>query len=277
VFLRPHGHTLKSRAIKNYRHLISRLQNFALQLSYLPRTLRLVWSATRNWTLAWGIVLIVQGLLPAAAVYLTALLVDSLVAAVTAGGSWESARPVLFLALLMGGVLLFIELLQSAASLIRTAQAELIRDHLNALIHEKSVAADIAFYESPEYHDRLEQARNELSSRPLALLENGGALLQNLITLVAIGALLIPYGVWLPAALALSTLPALFVVLHFNLRYHHWWKQTTADRRWAQYYDGILTSSRFAPELRLFDLAPFFSVGLPALARKAENRAAEID
>jgi ATP-binding cassette subfamily B protein len=249
---------LKSRVLKNYRHLISRLQNFGIQLSYLPRTLRLVWSATRNWTLAWGIVLIVQGLLPAAAVYLTALLVDSLVTAVKAGGSWESARPFLFLALLMGAVLLFIELFQSAGSLIRTAQAELIRDHLNALIHEKSVAADIAFYESPEYHDRLEQARNELSSRPLALLENGGALLQNIITLLAIGALLIPYGVWLPVALALSTVPALFVVLHFNLRYHHWWKQTTADRRWAQYYDGILTSSRFAPELRLFDLAPYF-------------------
>ena len=142
----------------------------------------------------------------------------------------------------MGAVLLLIELVQSASTWIRTAQAELIRDHLSALIHEKSVAADIAFYESPEYHDRLEQARNDLSSRPLALLEASGALLQNIVTLVAIGALLVPYGIWLPFALAVSTAPALFVVLRFNLRYHHWWKQTTADRRWAQYYDTMLTS-----------------------------------
>ena len=170
-------------------------------------------------------------------------LVDSMVTAVKAGGSWESARHVLFPAVFMGGVMLLIELVQSASSWIRTAQAELIRDHLSALIHEKSVAADIAFYESPEYHDRLEQARNDLSSRPLALLEDGGALLQNIVTLLAIAALLVPYGIWLPLALAVSTAPALFVVLHFNLRYHRWWKQTTTDRRWAQYYDSMLTSS----------------------------------
>ena len=154
--------------------------------------------ATRNLTLAWAILLVVQGLLPAAAVYLTRPLVDSLVLAVNAGGSWESIRPVMLLAVSMGGVLLLTELVQSANSWIRTAQAELVRDHLSSLIHEKSVAADIAFYESPEYHDRLEQARNDLSSRPLALLEASGSLLQNIVTLVAIGALLVPYGVWLP-------------------------------------------------------------------------------
>ena len=238
--------------------LITRLHNFAAQLLYFPRTVGLIWVATRNLTLAWAILLIVQGLLPAVAVYLTRPLVDGLVLAVNAGGSWESIRPALLLAVYMGGVLLLTELVQSANSWIRTAQAELVRDHLSALIHEKSVAADIAFYESPEYHDRLEQARNDLSSRPLALLEAGGSLLQNIVTLVAIGALLVPYGVWLTLVLAISTAPALFLMLQFNLRYHRWWQQTTSARRLAQYYDGMLTMGPVAPELRLFDLGPYF-------------------
>jgi ATP-binding cassette, subfamily B, bacterial len=242
----------------SHLRLITGLHNFTTQLSYFPQTLRLIWGATRNLTLVWGILLIVQGFLPAAAVYLTRPLVDSLVSAVKAGGSWESIRHLLFLAVWMGGVLLFIELVQSASSWIRTAQTELIRDHLSALIHEKSVAADIAFYESPEYHDRLEQVRNDLSSRPLALLEASGALLQNVVTLLAITALLVPYGAWLPLALAISTAPALLVVLQFNLRYHRWWKQTTADRRLAQYYDGMLTTGPVAPELRLFNLGSYF-------------------
>jgi ATP-binding cassette, subfamily B, bacterial len=256
---------LKSHILKSHRALIAGFHNVIVQLSYLPLTLSLVWKATRKWTLAWTVLLFVQGLLPAAVVYLTKVLVDGLVIAVEAGGSWESARHVLFVALFMGAVLLLIELVQSASTWIRTAQAELIRDHLSALIHEKSVAADIAFYESPEYHDRLEQARNDLSSRPLALLEAGGALLQNIVTLLAIGALLVPYGVWLPLALVVSTAPALLVVLQFNLRYHHWWKQTTADRRWTQYYDSILTSSLVAPELRLFDLGFYFQSAYQAL------------
>jgi len=48
-------------------------------------------------------------------------------------------------------------------------------------------------------------------------------------------------------------LPA-FVVLHSNRDYHQWWQQTTADRRWTQYYDMMLTHSAVAAELRLFDL-----------------------
>ena len=230
--------------------------------------MRLVWTASRNWTGVWGVLLILQGLLPAAIVYVTKLLVDSVVAAVEAGGSWESTRHLLFLAILMGGIMLLMEVVQGASSWVRTAQAELVRDHLGALIHEKSAAADIAFYESPEYHDRLEQARNDLSSRPLALLEASGTLLQNIVTLVAVGALLVPYGIWWPFALAVSAAPALFVVLHFNLRYHHWWNQTTTDRRWAYYYDTMLTSGQVAPELRLFDLGPYFQSAYQRLRRR---------
>jgi ATP-binding cassette subfamily B protein len=249
---------LEMNGSQNCKSFMTALRNFAAQLANFPPTLRLIWAATGKLTLVWGILLVLQGLLPATAVYLTRPLVDSLVSAVNAGGSWESIRPALILALLMGGALLLMEVIQSANSWIRTAQAELVRDHLSALIHEKSLAADIAFYESSEYHDRLEQARNDLSNRPLALLESGGGLLQSAVTLVAIGALLLPYGFWLPLALALGTAPALFVVLQFNLRYHRWWTQTTPDRRLAQYYDSMLTMGPVAPELRIFDLGPYF-------------------
>ena len=234
------------------------LQKFVQQISYLPRTLNLIWGAARGWTIAWAILLVLQGILPAAAVYLTRLLVDSLVTAIRSGGSWESTRPTLIFAALMAGTMLLIELAQGASSWIRTAQAEFIRDHLSALTQQKSVAVDLAFYDSPEYHDHLERARSELSNRPLALLESSGSLLQNLITLLTMGALLIPYGVWLPFALFVSTLPAFFVVLRFNQRHHDWWKNTTSSRRRTQYYDAMLTSSPYAAELRLFDLGSYF-------------------
>jgi ATP-binding cassette subfamily B protein len=238
--------------------LTAQLHNLAVHLSYVSRTLHLIWTAARGWTLAWAILLVIQGLLPAASVYLTRLLVDSLVAAIGTGGSWESLRPIVFLAALMAGVMLLTELMLSASSWVRTAQAELIRDHLSALVHEKSVVVDLAFYESPEYHDRLDRARNDLSSRPSALLESGGYLLQHAITLLAMGALLVPYGVWLPIVLLVSILPTFYILLHFNQRSHRWWEQTTPDRRRAQYYDMLLTHSAVAAELRLFDLGPHF-------------------
>jgi len=44
---------------------------FRNQLPYLPRALRLVWNAAPRWTAAWLFLLVGQGLLPVALVYLT--------------------------------------------------------------------------------------------------------------------------------------------------------------------------------------------------------------
>jgi ATP-binding cassette subfamily B protein len=248
------------------KHKLSALlNNVKAQLVYLPQALRLVWDSSRRWTLAWAVLLVVQGLLPAATVYLTKILVDNLVVALSSGDPWAYANLVLWPAVLMGVTLLLTQVLQSVISWVSTAQSQYFQDHLSALIHQKSVAVDFAFYESPAFFDRLEQVRNEARSRPLALLNNIGSLVQNSITLVAMGAMLLPYGIWVPFALLLSTLPAFYILLRFNQRYHRWWQQTTTARRWAQYYDIMLTHSSAAAEVRLFNLGPHFQDGYQSL------------
>ncbi len=248
--------------------LTSRLRSAVAQLSYLQQTFHLVWSAARTWTLAWFILLVIQGLLPVATVYLTRILVNRLVAVVGIGSSWESIQPILVPGVLMAGILLLTEFLRSASEWIRTAQSELVQDHISALIHEKSVAVDLAFYESSEYYDRLNRARSDASSRSLSLLENSGSVLQNSITLLAMAAVLIPYGAWIPFVLLISTLPAFYVVLRLNRRQHWWWQRTTTDRRWLQYYEMLLTHSAIAAELRLFNLGPHFRSAYQVLRRR---------
>jgi hypothetical protein len=75
------------------------------QMSYLPRALSLVWSASRPWTTAWLVVVLLEGMTPAALVYLTRPLIDAIVSALGAGGSWESISPVLWPAGLMAAVI----------------------------------------------------------------------------------------------------------------------------------------------------------------------------
>lgn len=202
--------------------------------------------------------LVLQGLLPAAFVYLTRLLIDNLVLFLEVGQSGTNTRPLIILAGLIATALLLTEILKSLSEWVRTVQAELVQDYLSGLIHDQALRLDLAFYESPAYHDLLEQVSNEVMSRPLALLENTGSLLQNGITLVAIAGLIIPYGLWLPLVLFLSTLPALAVSLHYNRRYHQWWKDSTPDRRRVTYYNTLLTHSTIAAEIRLFDLGHHF-------------------
>ena len=238
------------------------------QLPYLPRAFSMVWEATGYWTLTWAILLLLQGVLPVGIVYLTRWLVDGLVAAVEAGGSWESVQPTLILVALMAGFMLANELLSSATGWIRTAQSELVKDHISHLIHEKSVAVDLAFYESPEYYDHLPRARAEAQYRPLALLENAGNLVKNSITLLAMAAVLIPLGLWLPIALLLSTLPALIVVLRYSSRQYQWRLSRTADERRSWYYDWLLTSGETAAELRLLDLGKHFQKAFQVLRER---------
>ena len=231
----------------------------------VARTLRLVWSAGRGWTLLWGVLLIVQGVLPVATVQLTRSLVDSLSGAVGAGGGWIHFRPVLIQASLMAAVLLLTEILQQVSEWVRTAQSEFIQDHISRLVQDRSVSVDIGFYETSAFHDRLHRARADAVTRPLALLESSGSALQNGITLVAMAAVLLPYGIWLPPVLLLSTLPAFYVVLRSSRRQHAWWNDTTVDRRRAQYFDILLTESFYAGEVRLFELAKHFQTAYQAL------------
>ncbi|MBM3861864.1 MAG: ABC transporter ATP-binding protein [Verrucomicrobia bacterium] len=224
--------------------------------------LALVWTAARNWTLAWFALLLFQGLLPAATVFLTKRVVDGLVAAIKTG---ENVGPLLVSAGLMAVVLLLAQLLSGAVSWIRAMQAELLSEHVHNLIHEKAIAADLASFESPDFYDHLHRARAEAGYRPLALLENAGGLLQNSITLLAMGALLARFGVWLPVILLVSAAPALLVVLRQNRRRHRWQLEATADERRSWYYDWLLTARESAGEIRLFGLGDYFRSAFQAV------------
>jgi ATP-binding cassette, subfamily B, bacterial len=241
------------------------------QLPLLPRGLALAWDAARPWTIAWLVLLVVEGLVPVGIVYFTKLLVDALVATTKNGAVWSQVREVLILVALLGGLTLLAEVVRAAIGWIRTVQAELLQDHINDLIHAKSIASDLAFYEFPEYYDHLHRARSEATYRPVALLENVGSLLQNGVTMVAMGAVLVVLGPWLAVALLVSTLPALWVAVHFNIVNYHWRQRVTADERRAWYYDRLLTQREAAAELRLFALGDHFRSAYRALRTRTRN------
>ncbi|MGH9938604.1 MAG: ATP-binding cassette domain-containing protein, partial [Blastocatellia bacterium] len=150
------------------------------------------------------------------------------------------------------------EVLREITGLVRRNQSELLQDHIAGLIYRQSIAADYAFYDLPEFYDHLHRARTDAVYRPEMLLESLGSLAQSLITLLAIGAVIVSFGWRLPVALLLSALPALAVVLYWTLRQFDWQKRVTEDERRIWYYDWLLTSSDTAAEVRLFDLGAHF-------------------
>jgi ATP-binding cassette subfamily B protein len=249
--------------------------NLSELLAYLPRALRLVWEASAGWTAAWMLVLVLQGLLPAATVALTKWVLDAGQAAIGGGLGWENVSLLAVPAGLMAAVLLATRVLDSVLSWIQTAQSEHVQDHITGLVHAKAVEVDMVFYESPAYYDLMNRATGAASGKPIEVITHAGSLMQSGITLLAIAGLLVPYGWWVPLALIVSTAPALAVVVHYNRVYHDWWDRTTTDRRRGQYYDLLLTSEWSAPEMRVFGLGERFREGYQAL--RARLRGEHLD
>jgi ATP-binding cassette subfamily B protein len=216
--------------------------------------LRLVWDAARGWTIAWGTLLVLQGLVPAALVHLTRVTVNLLSSAVASADKAAVFSQIWPNALLIGLLWVSGQFLSSLVAWVRIAQADLVQDRIHSLIHQKALELDISFYETPESYDQLHRARVDAISQPLALLENLGNLLQNSLTLLVLAGMLAVYAPWLPLLLIGSALPGLWAVGRHVLREHQWRRENTSKERRSRYYDWMLTERASAPEMRLFDL-----------------------
>jgi ATP-binding cassette subfamily B protein len=216
--------------------------------------LKLVLGAARGWTVAWAILLVLQGLMPAALVYLTRLTVNRISTAFNGQVGLTSFANVWFPALLIGLLWVVGQLLTSLSAWVRAAQAELVQDHIHSLIHQKALELDVAFYENPESYDLLHRARVDAISQPLSLLESLGSLVQNSLTLLVLAGMLAAYAPWLPLLLIGSALPGLWTVGRYVLRQNRWRVENTSNERRSRYYDWILTERGSAAEMRLFDL-----------------------
>ena len=231
----------------------ARLATARLRAGHAARALRMVWQAAPGLAATWFALLAAQGLIPAAIVYTTKHVVDAANAAVGGGLTAENVGPAVFWAAVMVALVLAQRALGAATSYVQVAHGESVQDKIKAQIHDKAVEVDYAFYESPDYHDKLQHSNSQAGTRALSLLQNVGTLIRDGIAFGSIAALLaVQYAAWLPVALLVGTLPALWVVSRHNDRYNDWWRGSMPRRRWADYLDLVVIYPDFAAEVRLF-------------------------
>jgi len=240
------------------KNLFDKYSKFYNEVSYLPKVIKLIWNVIPKLTIIWIALLVVQGLLPATIVYLTKVIVDTLVAAFGKGLEWNNISPLVLWGSIMAGLMLLSQLLSRVTNWIETAQADIIQDHINDLIHIKSAQVDLSFYETADFYDHLHRARSQATYRPIELLRNFGSVFQNTITLIAMLGILISYSFILTLALILTTIPVLIIFIYHSIQYHNWYLKVTQDERKSWYYSWLLTHNQPASEIRLFDIAGHF-------------------
>lgn len=216
--------------------------------------LSLVWESSPSLAVAGIVVRIVQGLLPLVVLYLTKLLIDTVTEALKTPTDDPSLTRILMILGGIAGVAAVTVILTALGGLLSRTQAQIVTDHMYALIQAKSVEVDLEYYENAQYHDTLHRAQQEASYRPTAVLNAVLQLGQNMISLVAMGAVLwwLHWGV-IPI-LILAAVPYLIVRLQQSNRLFVWERERTPLERKAWYVHMLLTQAVAAKEVRLFDL-----------------------
>jgi ATP-binding cassette subfamily B protein len=226
--------------------------------AYSSRALALVWSTNRALSITLAVLTLVAGVLPAAIAYVGAQIVDAVIHAAELHRRTgttvltEVVRYVALEALLVAATALAQRGISLAQSLLRAQLGQ----RVNVMILEKALTLDLTQFEDSEFYDKLTRARREASSRPLSLVMRTFGLLQNAVSLVSFGGLLIRFSPWAVVLLILAGLPAFLAEAKFSGEAFRLFRWRAPESRMQIYLESVLAREDTAKEVKLFELGP---------------------
>ena len=228
--------------------------------AYSRRALELVWTTSRLLTVAFALLTLVAGALPAGVAYVGALIVDAVVAAIQAD---EVARAVLtrnalVLVVAEGLLVATIAGAQRGISLCQSLLRAQLGQRVNVMILEKALTLELAQFENSDFYDKLTRARREASSRPLSLVMRTFGLGQNAVSLMSFGTLLFSFSPWAVLLLALAGLPAFLAEARFSGAAFRLFLWRSPETRMQLYLETVLAREDHVKEVKLFGLGPLF-------------------
>jgi ATP-binding cassette subfamily B protein len=134
-------------------------------------------------------------------------------------------------------------------------------------VMRKAADLDLTTYEDPVFYDRLERARVQATDR-LAMIQQMGRLLQQVVTTAIFTGILMYHSPWLVLLLTLGVLPSFVGETHYAfLGYAKNFRQTPAKRQ-MDYLRQAAGSREGAKELKLFNLADYFTGRFTTLSKQ---------
>ncbi|MGB6298665.1 MAG: ABC transporter ATP-binding protein [Rivularia sp. (in: cyanobacteria)] len=229
-------------------------QSFAV-FRYSGRAVNLVWTTNRTLTIILAILTLVAGLLPAAVAYIGKLIVDAVVETrnLTLQDNLNTSFPLMYVgfeaiavALLAGS--------QRGLSIAQSLLRVLLGQRVNVLIIEKALTLDLSQFEDSEFYDKMTNARREASSRPLSLVNRTFGLVQNALSLLTYGALLINFSLWAVVVLILAAIPAFVAETRFAGQAFRLFRWRAPETRQQRYLETLVAREDFAKEVKLYQL-----------------------
>ncbi len=213
----------------------------------------LVWTTSRTLTVVLAVLTLVAGLLPAAIAYLGKLIVDSVVLASGSGVEAHRWRALGFVGLEAIAVMLLAGS-QRGLTVCQSLLRVLLGQRVNVLILEKALTLDLVHFEDSEFYDKMNQARQEASLRPLSLVTRTFGLIQSALSLVTYGGLLLNFSIWAVVVLLVAALPPFIAETRFAGEAFRLFKWRSPETRQQHYLETLIAREDYAKEVQLYQL-----------------------
>jgi len=221
---------------------------------YSRRALALVWTTSRRLTITLAVLTLVAGVLPAVIAYIGQLIVDGVVAAMSA--TEPDSGHVMWLIFMEALVVIVVAASQRGISVSQSLLRALLGQRVNVMILEKALTLQLANFEDSEFYDKLTQARREASSRPLSLVNRTFGLVQNAISLTSYAVLLFAFSPWAVVILIGAGLPSFFAEAKFSGDAFRLFRWRSPETRMQMYLETVIAREDGVKEVKLFQLGP---------------------
>jgi ATP-binding cassette, subfamily B, bacterial len=238
----------------------------------LPRVLRLVWSTSALLTISMGILSLLQGFTPALSVWITGFVIDSVVL----GIQKHSTNPIWFPVGLQLAIVLISNLLSTLSNIVQQLLQEKVSNRVQLLILEKADSLDLAFFENPEFYDKMRQATDQSTYQPVSMISQTFSLFQTTVTMLSMIFLLLQLSWWLALVALIVPIPAFFSSIHYGWRGFQRKRWQSPERRVMDYFNRLMTVDTYNKEIKLFTLGNFFITQFKRLANKLYEEDKEI-
>jgi ATP-binding cassette subfamily B protein len=235
---------------KFHRAWGTRLQS----LKNIPPVLKIIWDSSPA-VVTWGLILrAIVALSPLALLAVGRLIIK---AVDTPAGT--PLRPHFWwLVGLEFGLACLASILNRGVDYCDTLLADKFIRHISVRIMYHASRLDLASYEDPLFHDKLERARVQATDR-LGMVQQLGRLVQQAITTVSLAASILFFSPWLLVVLIACVIPAFLGESHFAfLGYAQAFRQTPVKRQ-IDYLRFLGASKDSAKELKLFGLSKYLT------------------
>jgi ATP-binding cassette subfamily B protein len=238
-------------------------------LRYVPQVARALWQEN-GWLVAVsGFFRVVQAILPVVILWVSKLLIDSVViqARSLRHTGWSH------LWLLFGAEFVLMvagDGLSRASSYTDTLISDRFSHRIGVRLLNHADELDLESFENPMFQDRLERARSQMSSQ-LAVLMSIAQLLQTVTSLVVMVAAVALYAPWLVALQLIAVVPIAVMESHFAAVVHRLYRERTPLRRSMEYLLTLATSTTSVKEVKSFHLGRYIAGEYDRLGRQFQH------